>query len=87
MSTNPYWTEVDGVSILGSSGQNVDDISRNSTIDDPLDALECLLRWCHLAPTAPDTLACFPFKEKDPFTIDQSPHVMFVGNQDCFRQR
>jgi len=40
-----------------------------------------MLRWRHLAPTAPDTLPCFPFAMDDPFVLTESPHVLFAGNQ------
>ncbi|KAA6409446.1 MAG: DNA polymerase delta subunit 2 [Lasallia pustulata] len=36
------------------------------------------------APTAPDTLWCYPFQEKDQFVIEECPHVYFVGNQPKF---
>lgn len=29
-------------------------------------------------------LGCYPFQDQDPFIIDQSPHVYFVGNQSKF---
>ena len=41
---------------LGSSGQPVNDIYKFSKLDNPLDILEKTLTWCHMAPTAPDTL-------------------------------
>ena len=43
-------------SFLGTSGQNVCDIKRYSSMDDHLEILENTLRLRHLAPTAPDTL-------------------------------
>lgn len=46
--------------------------------------MEYTLRWQHCAPTAPDTLCCYPFYEKDPFVISEAPHVYFVGNQEKF---
>jgi len=46
--------------------------------------MERMLRWRHLAPTAPDTLACYPFQTVDPFVIEQCPHVFFAGNQKQF---
>ncbi|KAG0723612.1 DNA polymerase delta subunit 2 [Chionoecetes opilio] len=54
--TNPYECEVGGRVVLGTSGQNVENISRCSTLQDPLDVLQRLCEWGHLAPTAPDTL-------------------------------
>ena len=41
---------------LGTSGQAVQDISKFSSNKDPVDILENILHWGHLAPTAPDTL-------------------------------
>lgn len=35
----------------------------------------------HIAPSAPDTLPCFPFATTDPFITVESPHVFFAGNQ------
>ena len=37
-----------------------------------------------MAPTAPDTLPCFPFLASDPFVITESPHLYFAGNQPAF---
>jgi DNA polymerase delta subunit 2 len=85
--TNPYALSVNDVSILGSSGQNVDDVRKYSDLDSPLDIMDNMLQWAHLAPTAPDTLNCYPFKERDAFTIDNQPHVFFTGNQDKFACR
>lgn len=41
---------------LGTSGQNVCDIQKYSSMDSHLEILEQTLRLRHLAPTAPDTL-------------------------------
>jgi len=46
--------------------------------------MEKTLEWRHLAPTAPDTLACYPFCDDDPFVLPSLPHVYFVGNQPAF---
>ena len=72
------------VLLIGTSGQNVADVIKYSTLDGSLDILERLLEWRHLAPTAPDTLACFPMRDEDPFIIEQSPHIFFAGNQREF---
>jgi DNA polymerase delta subunit 2 len=45
------------------------------------------LQWRHLCPTAPDTLTCYPFADDDPFVLQQSPHIMFAGNQPEFSSR
>lgn len=49
--------------------------------------LESLLRWRHLVPTAPDTLAAYPFNNADPFLMEAAPHVLFAGNQPEFATR
>ncbi|KAK7072105.1 DNA polymerase delta subunit 2, partial [Halocaridina rubra] len=53
---NPYEFVVGGRMMIGMSGQNVKDIQRCSTLEDPIEILESLCKWGHLAPTAPDTL-------------------------------
>jgi len=124
---NPAELEVGGLRLLGTSGQNVDDIDRYSrrrpvaasagagggaaggggagsnaaaaaaAASPPaetggaaarLDSAVATLRWGHLAPTAPDTLACQPGAD-DPFVLagradSALPHVYFVGNQPAF---
>ena len=47
--------------------------------------MEACLNWRHLAPTAPDTLTCYPYHDCDPFILQSAPHVMFVGNQPEFK--
>ncbi|KAK3286229.1 DNA polymerase delta subunit 2 [Cymbomonas tetramitiformis] len=43
--------------------------------------MESTLRWQHMALTAPDTLATYPFTDRDPFILESCPHVYFAGNQ------
>jgi DNA polymerase delta subunit 2 len=50
----------------------------------PLDMLGSCLEWGHLAPTAPDSLACYPFLTEDPFVMDEIPDVFFAGGQKEF---
>ena len=52
--------------------------------DDRLRSLATTLDYMHMAPTAPDTLGCYPFEGHDPFVIDECPHVYFAGNQPAF---
>ncbi|KAJ2864439.1 DNA polymerase delta small subunit Cdc1 [Coemansia erecta] len=86
-TTNPAWLNVDGVEILGTAGQNIDDLRRYSVKGESACLLAAeSLRWRHIAPTAPDTLWCYPFTDRDPFILEHSPHVYVVGNQpvaDC----
>ena len=44
-----------------------------------IDILSDTLMWGHLAPTAPDTLACYPFTTTDPFVLGDVPDVLFAG--------
>ncbi|OMO62998.1 DNA polymerase alpha/epsilon, subunit B [Corchorus capsularis] len=85
--TNPHCFEIDNIRFLGTSGQNIDDLTKYSEAKDKLEFLERTLRWRHLAPTAPNTLGCYPFTDRDPFLIDSCPHVYFVGNQEKYETR
>ena len=95
--TNPHDFTVGGVDFLGTAGQNVSNLAAYSDVvegveggagdDDAgeaLDLLEATVRWQHVAPSAPDTLACYPYKDRDPFFIERSPHVYFAGMQPAF---
>ena len=82
--TNPHEFEVDGVTFLGTSGQNIDDIYKYSAEESRLKLLQTVLEWGHLVPTAPDTLTCYPLSDSDPFILQSAPHVFFVGNQPAY---
>jgi DNA polymerase II small subunit/DNA polymerase delta subunit B len=56
-------------------------------VEERLDIMEALLRWRHLAPTAPDTLPAIPLSEADPFIMTASPAVFFVGCQPSYGTR
>jgi DNA polymerase delta subunit 2 len=45
------------------------------------------MRWRNVAPTAPDTLGCYPYQGKDPFVLDVSPHLYVVGGQDKYESK
>ena len=60
---------------------------RYSEEDDVLNIMENNLIQRHVCPTAPDTLPCHPFTDKEPFIIDECPHLYFTGNQDSFATR
>ncbi len=55
--------------------------------EDRLGTLEASLHYRHLAPTAPDTLGCYPYIEADPFIMPECPHVYFAGNQPGFQTK
>eukprot|EP00922_Rhytidocystis_sp_ex-Travisia-forbesii_P056596 GHVS01083755.1.p1 GENE.GHVS01083755.1~~GHVS01083755.1.p1 ORF type:complete len:167 (-),score=7.80 GHVS01083755.1:234-734(-) len=79
--TNPYRFELDGVRFLGCSGQAVEDICKFSDLDE-LGALKLVAECRCIAPTAPDTLPSYPFKSKDPFSMEEDdfPNVIFSAN-------
>jgi len=77
LRSNPSWFNVDGFSILGTSGQNVIDMGKYATVSHPIEFLERTLQWRNIAPTAPDTLSCYPFIKKKPLIINQGPHLFF----------
>lgn len=81
--TNPQWFEIDGVRILGTSGQNIDDVKKYTKKSlSAISIMRANLHWQNFIPTAPDTLYCYPFEECDPFTFNNEiPHVYFVANQ------
>ncbi|XP_058059311.1 DNA polymerase delta subunit 2 [Anopheles bellator] len=81
---NPYAFELADRFVVGTSGQNVQDIMRYSKIECPLEALRASLQWSHIFPTAPDTLPCYPYSQKDPFILNECPHVYFAGNTGDF---
>lgn len=56
MVTNPWEGEVEGWRMLGTGGQNLDDICKYVDSADRLGMMEAMCRWRCSAPTAPDTL-------------------------------
>ncbi|SCU97113.1 LANO_0E15192g1_1 [Lachancea nothofagi CBS 11611] len=101
-TTNPVWFKFNGIEMLGTSGQNIDDICKyiipNLSTSEPdssgegdmnvrLNMMEGCLKWQNIAPTAPDTLWCYPYKSDDPFILNKLPHVYFVGNQPAYMSR
>ncbi|ETW02977.1 hypothetical protein H310_05418 [Aphanomyces invadans] len=85
MLPNPMQLQMDSVRFVGTSGQNVDSIGQCCTGLSPLQRLEAIVKWRHLAPTAPDILACYPMPLEDLFVVDDMPHVLFAGNQPSFQ--
>ncbi|KAL1616362.1 DNA polymerase delta small subunit Cdc1 [Diplodia seriata] len=85
--TNPWEGEVEGWRFLGNGGQPVSDVFKYVESDNRLDMMESMLRWRCNAPTAPDTLWCYPFQDDDPLLITDCPHVYFAGNQPSYDTR
>ncbi|KAF1950661.1 DNA polymeras-like protein subunit delta-2 [Byssothecium circinans] len=85
--TNPWDGDVEGWRLLGTGGQTVEDLLKYVEVVEPLDAMEMMLRWRCIAPTAPDTLWCYPFQDDDPLLLRECPHVYFAGNMKKFERR
>lgn len=58
--TNPWDGEIEGWKVLGTGGQNVDDVFKYVESEDRLGMMEAMCRWRCCAPTAPDTLCKLP---------------------------
>jgi len=82
--TNPTWIGVGTTEILVSAGQTIDDLFKYVEGTSRLDMAKNTLKWRHMAPTAPDTLWCYPFRDEDPFILSRCPHIYVVGNQPEF---
>ncbi|ORY09275.1 DNA polymeras-like protein subunit delta-2 [Clohesyomyces aquaticus] len=85
--TNPWEGDIDGWRLLGTGGQTVDDLLKYVDEVEEMDVLEMMLRWRSIAPTAPDTLWCYPFQDDDPLILRDCPHIYFAGNQSKFERR
>ncbi|KAM7196455.1 DNA polymerase [Rhypophila sp. PSN 637] len=82
--TNPWEGEIEGWKVLGTGGQNLDDVFKYVDSDDRLGMMEAMCRWRCCAPTAPDTLWAYPFQEDEPFVLKECPHLYFAGCQPQF---
>lgn len=82
--TNPHKFSINGLNFLGTSGQNVDDISRFRSMKDKreVDILYETLEMRHIAPTCPDTLRSYPFESEDPLIIREPYNVYFSCNSN-----
>uniref|UniRef100_A0AAV1UYL9 DNA polymerase delta subunit 2 n=1 Tax=Peronospora matthiolae TaxID=2874970 RepID=A0AAV1UYL9_9STRA len=101
--TNPYEAQIGSVHFFGDAGQPLRSILQCTLPDSDfpvmtmdteeleheraLDYLQRCVEWRHVAPTAPDILACFPIANEDPFVLETCPHVYFSGNQPRFSTR
>ncbi|KAG1754227.1 DNA polymerase alpha/epsilon subunit B-domain-containing protein [Suillus lakei] len=73
-------------SLLVTSGQPVLDMYKY--LPTPPSSLVSIaastLRWRHVAPTAPDTLWCHPYRDRDPFVLRETPDIYLVGGVPQF---
>ena len=77
--TNPWEGEVEGWRVLGTGGQNVDDVFKYLGSEDRLGMMEAMCRWRCSAPTAPDTL-CELYSVRVP-NLSNSIRVLSLSGQ------
>jgi DNA polymerase delta subunit 2 len=85
--TNPWAGDIDGFRVLGTGGQTLADLFKYVRRVKPVQVMEMMLRWRCIAPTAPDTLWCYPFQDDDPLVVRECPHMYFAGCQDRFGKK
>lgn len=85
--TNPMWMSAGSTSILAHAGQPLSDMFKYlpSPPATRIGIAASTLHWRHMAPTAPDTLWCYPYFTMDPFILSSTPDVYIVGNQPAFQ--
>ncbi|CAL9733581.1 DNA polymerase delta small subunit [Monosporozyma servazzii] len=72
---------------VNDDAMEVDSTADEDSMEHRLDLMECTMKWQNIVPTSPDTLWCYPYKGKDPFIMDEYPHLYIVGNQPKFDKR
>uniref|UniRef100_A0A0N4Z0P5 DNA polymerase delta small subunit n=1 Tax=Parastrongyloides trichosuri TaxID=131310 RepID=A0A0N4Z0P5_PARTI len=87
LTTNPTLFEVNGVTYLGTSGDNITDILRTKENSSSLDAMEQILTYQHLSPTAPDHMSIYVNNVVDQMVLNTTPHVFFCGGQKEFGRK
>lgn len=77
-ATNPYRFHLNSTEFLGTSGQFINDIKKTTSLTDTIDIMKLLMSGGHLAPTCPDTLACYPYYKQDPFVLKYRKQLLFI---------
>lgn len=87
--TNPAWLGIGGRTLLVNSGQPLSDMYKYlpSPPMTRLSIATSTLHWRHMAPTAPDTLWCYPYFTTDPFILQATPDLYVIGNQPRFQTK
>lgn len=73
--------------IILSGGQNVINAKKNTATRNSIDTAEDILKWGHLCPTAPDTLALHPDSDEEALVLTSLPNFFIVGGQKRFKIR
>ena len=87
--TNPTWLRIQDRTCLVNSGQPLSDMCKYLPVESTprITLAASTLKWRHQAPTAPDTLWCYPYFTADPFIIPAMPDLYIVGNQPNFETK
>lgn len=86
--SDPYQAILDDIMILiMTSGQGMEEMLSQTSYADILSCMEATLKWRHILPHAPETVACKVFTETDPFVLDSMPHVYFTATLRRFTQK
>ncbi|KAI9190049.1 DNA polymerase delta small subunit Cdc1 [Blastocladiella emersonii ATCC 22665] len=84
--TNPLVAKVSDYAVAACAGQPLDDAFRyiGEGGMDRATLAAYFVEWRHLAPSAPDTLWCYPYRDDDPFVVEPRLRVLAFGNQPEF---
>ena len=83
-TTNPCLFNINEISFLCNSGESPLDISKTTSFNFHESQI-MLLKWLHLAPSSPDHLPSYPFKNKDLLVINKLPNIFICGESDTFK--
>ena len=83
LATNPSKFRADGLVFLCDAGESPTDLQKTTCFGFHEAQIQ-LLKWKHIAPTAPDQLPCVPVIEKDVLVMETIPHVFVCGLAEQF---
>ena len=63
---------------LGTSGQNVENIFKFSSVNDRLTILENTFLWRHISPTSPDTLSEYSSMNQLSLALNQPIEILII---------
>jgi DNA polymerase delta subunit 2 len=103
-STNPYVGRMEHVTLIGTDGRNIPGLvpkknnknNTDETTTTTLDALQNIVKFGHVCPSAPDSVPAVP--SGDPFVLDDDTtttmtttttpqKILFAGNASTFASR
>lgn len=84
--SNPELLEIDRLTLLGTCGENIQEMGRVCTIKDPLEVMEAHIMFNHLAPSAPASLLTAPALQ-DCLVLERLPNVYFASGSDTFESK